>query len=245
MGVRGLCALIATRCLGSTQFHPNPTMRDHLPTATPTPMNHPGYRMWHLVVRACHVPRRAGWRPNLDRMHAVLSNVITERWSDKSRTEKVPCQTWDNATLLMETTDPASGDVFPWTLRTCRIAPGEKNSWYVQINGERACARWNSREPKILERLHDEGGGQTWRRMQTGCDTPHPTISGPIFEFGSSPMLCCTRGIFVHEPPSLFTGCVRPEETILSHEISTAALRARQNARSGRTGQPQPAGAAG
>jgi len=206
--------------------------------------------MGDLGMHACHVPLRAGWRPNLDRMHAVLSNVVTERWSDKSRTEKVPCQTWDNATLLMETTDPASGDVFPWTLRTCRIAPGEKNSWYVQINGERACARWNSREPKILERLHYEGGEQIWQRVQTGYDTPYPTISGPIFEFGFGDAMLQMWAAFVHElagcePPSLFAGCVRPEETTISHEIFTAALRAQHDGPPGRTGQPQQAGATG
>jgi len=31
------------------------------------------------------------------------------------------------------TLDPASGNTFPWTIKTFRIAPGQKNSWYIQV----------------------------------------------------------------------------------------------------------------
>jgi len=41
-----------------------------------------------------------------------------------------------------------------------------------------------------------------------------------------------------HEPPSWFAGCVRPEETSMSHEIFTAALRPQHRA------HPQHAGVA-
>lgn len=187
--------------------------------------------MGDLGMHACHVPLRAGWRPL--RVNAVLSNIRTERWADASRQRKVPCETWDNATLLIETRDPARDDAFPWTLRTCRIAPGEKNSWYVEVYGERACARWNSRDPKTLERLHYEGREQTWQRVQTGFDTAYPTITGAIFEFGFTDAILQMWAAFVYElagqtAPPLFGGCVRPDETAVSHHLFTAAIDSQQ-----------------
>ena len=56
-----------------------------------------------------------------------------------------PCETWDNATLFCETLDPASGERFPMTLKTQRIAPGEKDTWYLEILGTRAAARFSTR----------------------------------------------------------------------------------------------------
>jgi predicted dehydrogenase len=189
--------------------------------------------MGDLGMHACHVPLRAGWRPR--RVHAVLSDVVTERWSDKSRTEKVPCATWDNASLLIETEDPANATTFPWTLRTFRIAPGEKNSWYIAIYGEHASARWNSREPKILEVLEPREGEQAWQRLQTGYETAYPTITGGIFEFGFTDAILQMWAAFLWElaggaPPSLMAGCVKPEETAIGHDIFTAALRAEPEA---------------
>ncbi len=189
--------------------------------------------MGDLGMHACHVPLRAGWRPRPGKVHAVLSNIVTERWADTLRQKKVPCETWDNATLLIEAQDPGLGDVFPWTLRTCRIAPGEKNSWYVEVSGDKACARWNSRDPKTLELLRYEGGEQVWQHAQTGYDTAYPTITGGIFEFGFTDAILQMWAAFVHElaghqPPTRFASCVTPEETAVSHDIFTAALDAQR-----------------
>ena len=48
-----------------------------------------------------------------------------------------PCETWDNATLLCDAADPARRRPFPMTLKTQRIAPGEKNTWYLEVLGTR------------------------------------------------------------------------------------------------------------
>lgn len=183
--------------------------------------------MGDLGMHACHVPLRAGWKPRT--VSAVLDNVVTERWADKDKSSKVACETWDNATLLIETEDPEGGHRFPWTLRTFRMAPGEKNSWGVEIQGTRACARWNSRDTKTLEVLRHEGGDQTWQRVQTGYDTPYSTITGPIFEFGFTDAIQQMWAAYLHElageaPPSLFAGCATPEEASWSHAIFTAAV---------------------
>ena len=194
--------------------------------------------MGDLGMHACHVPLRAGWRPRS--VSAVLDNVVTERWADKDKTRKVPCETWDNATLLIDTEDPEAGHRFPWTLRTFRIAPGEKNSWGVELQGTRACARWNSRDPKTLEVLRYDtsgggGGEQTWQRAQTGYDTPYATITGPIFEFGFTDAIQQMWAAYLHElagetPPSRYAGCATPEEASWSHAIFTAALASHDEA---------------
>ena len=185
--------------------------------------------MGDLGMHACHVPFRAGWQPR--NVRAILGNIVTQRPDGKGAV--VPCDTWDNATLLIETEDPASGALFPWTLRTERISPGEKNSWYVEITGTKAAARYNTREPKRLELLKYDGGDQTWMQVQTGYETAFPTITGPIFEFGFTDAILQMWAAFAAELsgsklPSKFAGCATPEETAISHRLFTAALESQK-----------------
>jgi predicted dehydrogenase len=185
--------------------------------------------MGDLGMHVCHLPLRAGWQPHLNCVSAVLGNVVTERWSDKERTMKVPCKTWDNATVLIQTQDPQTGSEFPWTLRTFRIAPGELNSWYVEVLGEKASARWNSQNPKTLELMVYSGQEQVWQHVQTGYSTAFATITGGIFEFGFTDAMLQMWAAYLHELvgetlPSKFAGCVTPYEVAVSHRIFTAAL---------------------
>ncbi len=48
------------------------------------------------------------------------------------------CETWDNATLLCDVADPNTGNAFPTTFKTQRIAPGEKNTFYLKVLGTQA-----------------------------------------------------------------------------------------------------------
>ena len=186
--------------------------------------------MGDLGMHACHVPLRAGWRPRSVR--AVLNNIITERPDGKGNT--VPCETWDNATLLIDAVNPATGETFPWTLRTARIAPGEKNTWYLEILGTKASARFSTANPKVLELLEYSGGEQSWRSIQTGSETAYPTITGPIFEFGFTDAILQMWAAFVHElttrsVPSRFAGCVTPDEVAVTHRLFTAALESQRS----------------
>ena len=106
-----------------------------------------------LGLHACHVGFRAGWQPR--NVRAILSDIVKER--PDGRGGRAPCRTWDNATLLCETADPAGGDPFPWTLKTQRIAPGQKNHWYTEIMGTRASARWSRNESPTAERISRSG----------------------------------------------------------------------------------------
>ena len=182
-----------------------------------------------LGMHVCFIPFRAGWRPR--NVRAILSDLVKER--PDGRGSRVPCRTWDNATLFCEATDPVSGETFPLTVRTQRIAPGEKNTWYLEVYGMKASARFSTRDPKRLEWLEYTGGEQIWGRIQTGHETAFKTITGPNFEFGAPDAMLQMLAAFLHElihgrPLKRFAGCVTPPEVALSHGLFTAALKSQQ-----------------
>jgi predicted dehydrogenase len=181
--------------------------------------------MGDLGLHACHVPFRAGWLPR--NVRAVLSDIVKER--PDGRGGRVPCQTWDNATLLCETAGAAGGDPFPWTIRLQRIAPGEKNTWYIDIKGTQGCARFSTKNPKLLETLHYAGGEQSWLQTDIGYEPAFKAITGGIFEFGFSDACQQMLAAFTYEaahgrPLRSAAACLTPEDTALSHRLFTAAL---------------------
>lgn len=189
--------------------------------------------MGDLGMHVCHVPFRAGWTPVSVR--AVLSNIVQNRPDGIGGT--APCETWDNATLLCEAIDPETSETFPLTLKTFRIAPGEKNTWSLEILGTKGSARFSTKNPKRLETLDYTGGSvQQWGRLDMGHETAFPTVTGSIFEFGFTDSILQMWASFMFEimngrPRSRFAGCVTPEETTLSHRLFTAALLSQEENR--------------
>lgn len=188
--------------------------------------------MGDLGMHACHVPFRAGWVPR--NVRAILSDVVKERPDGKGG--RVPCRTWDNAILLSEVVDPLTGQPFPWTMKTQRIAPGQKNNWYTEIMGTKASVRWSSVSPDILEVMRYDGREQTWEQVQTGHDTAFKTVTGGIFQFGFTDSILQMWAAFLYEaahgrPLKRFAGCVTPEEALLSHKLFTAALTSQKERR--------------
>lgn len=181
--------------------------------------------MGDLGMHACHFPFRVGWIPR--NVRAVLSKVVTQRPDGKGG--MAPCETWDNATLLCETED-RDGTRFPWTIKTQRIAPGQKNTWYLEILGTQASVRFSTKNPKSLEYLAYDGGEQSWQQIDIGHSGAFKTLTGEIFEFGFSDSILQMTAAFMHEvahgqPLRASAGCVTPGETALSHRLFTAALR--------------------
>jgi len=181
--------------------------------------------MGDLGLHACHVPFRAGWRPR--NVRAVLSDIVKERPDGQGG--RAPCRTWDNATLLCETTGGPGGEPFPWTIRLQRIAPGEKNTWYVEIKGTTACARFSTKNPKRLETLYYAGGEQSWQQTDIGYEPVFKAVTGGIFEFGFSDACLQMLAAFTYElahgrPLRPSAGCLTPEDTALSHRLFMAAL---------------------
>ncbi len=184
-----------------------------------------------LGMHACHVPFRAGWNPK--NVRAVLSNIVKQRPNGKG--EMVPCETWDNGTLLCEMENPQTGEVFPWTFKSFRIAPGEKNTWYVKILGMKTSVRWSTKNPKLLEVMTYDGGEQTWGQIDMGMDMAFKSITGGIFESGFADAVQQMWAGYLYEmvhgePATAFSGCVTPDEAALSHRLFTAALQSQKNA---------------
>lgn len=185
--------------------------------------------MGDLGMHVCHVPFRAGFTPI--NVRAILSNIYTERPDGKGN--KVPKTTWDNATLFSLSRD-RDGASFPWTLKTQRIAPGQKNTWYLEIFGTQTSVRWSTADPKKLELLNYTGSDQTWQHLQVGYEPTYKTITGPIFEFGFTDAMLQMWAAYVYElagaaPKQVFATTVTPDETALSHRLFTAALTSQRN----------------
>jgi predicted dehydrogenase len=182
--------------------------------------------MGDLGPHVCTVPFRAGWVPR--NVRAVLSNIVPQRPDGKGGL--APCETWDNATLLCEAEDPTSGSTFPWTLRLARIAPGQKNNWYLEIYGTRASAKFSLNEANTLEILeYAPGREQTWQRIDLGHEVTYKSITGEIFQFGVCDAILQMWAAFLHEldrgqTPGRFAGGAAPEESVLWHKLFTAAL---------------------
>jgi predicted dehydrogenase len=167
-----------------------------------------------LGMHPCHMPFKAGWFPK--NVRAILSNIMTERPSKDG--QMVPCETWDN------------GTVFPLTIKTQRIAPGETDTWYFEVKGTRGCGRWSSTNPRRIELLsYTPGGDQAWQQVDMGWQAAFKGITGGIFEFGFTDCIQQMWAAFLHElhhgkPLSRFAACVTPEEVAYSHRLFTAAL---------------------
>lgn len=180
--------------------------------------------MGDLGMHACHMPFRAGWLPK--DVRAVLSNIVPERPDGKGG--MAPCETWDNATLFCIAED-AGGNEFPLTIKTQRIAPGHKNSWYLEILGTKASARWSSKQINTLEVLEYTGGEQVWQVIDMGHEMAYKSLTGVNFEAGFSDSILQMWAAFLYElengkPISRFAGCVTPDEVAASHRLFTGAL---------------------
>jgi predicted dehydrogenase len=185
--------------------------------------------MGDLGMHACHMPFRAGWIPQ--NVSAILSKIVRERPDGKGG--MAPCQTWDNATLFCLTEDTVLKQQFPMTIKTQRIAPGHKNTWYLEILGTKTSARWSSKQINTLEILEYTGGEQGWQVIDMGHEMAYKSITGGIFEAGFSDSILQMWAAFLYElhygkPLSKFAGCVTPEEVSLSHTLFTAALESNQ-----------------
>ena len=160
-------------------------------------------------------------------MRAILSNIVSERPDGKGG--KAECNTWDNATLFCDAECAPNQAAFPLTMKTQRIAPGEKNNWYLEVSGISASAKFSTRNPRRLELLEYHGGEQSWQQLDMGQETAFTTISGKIFEFGFTDAILQMWAAYVYELAEgrrlkTFAGCVTPDETALSHQLFTAAL---------------------
>jgi predicted dehydrogenase len=182
--------------------------------------------MGDLGMHALHLPLRFGMTPR--NLRAVLSDVVTERPDGEGR--MVRCDTPDNAVLLCE---PAAG--FPLRVETKRIAPGEMNTWTIEVDGTKGSIAFTTKAPKTLRVMdYEPGGPQEWRVTDLGSQSAYPSITGPIFEFGFADAIQQMWAAFVDElahGPDMRGPfrCATPEEAAATHRIFTAALESDRN----------------
>ncbi len=177
--------------------------------------------MGDLGMHTVHIPFRLGWKPS--RVYAQLQKVYHERPDGKGA--MVPCDTWDNA-LLHADVESEGSDV-PIRFEMKRLAPGETNTWFIEILGTDGGVKFSTKEPKTLWTFQ-RGKEQIWQRADLGFQVPFPTITGGIFEPGFADCFLQMWAAFLAERAGKLDdkfGCVTPAEAVASHELFAAALQ--------------------
>jgi predicted dehydrogenase len=183
--------------------------------------------MGDLGMHVVHVPFRLGWKPK--RVYAQLQKVFHER--PDGRGGMAPCDTWDNAMLHTEV--EIDGAEIPMRLEMKRLAPGETNTWFLEVLGTEGGVKYSTKEPKSLLTFKREKE-QYWQRTDLGFLGAFPTITGGIFEPGFPDCFLQMWAAFLAERAGKLEGrfgCVTPEEAVFSHEVFAAALRSREEKR--------------
>lgn len=178
-----------------------------------------------LGLHVAHVPLRLGWKPA--RLYAQLQKIYTER--PDGHGGMAACDTWDNATL--HGTAPIGGQAVPLTLEMKRLAPGETNTWLLEILGTDRGVRYSTKEPKTLWTYRRERE-QWWEKTDLGFAMPFRTITGGIFEPGFPDLLMQMWAAFLAERAGALGGrfgCATPDEAVASHELWAAALESHRD----------------
>nr|WP_068888335.1 Gfo/Idh/MocA family oxidoreductase [Pedobacter panaciterrae] len=182
--------------------------------------------MGDLGMHVLHLPLRLGWKP--ERIYAQLQKIITERPDGKGGV--AVCDTWNNATLNTQVN--IANELVPMTLEMKRIAPGETNTWYIEVLGTAGGVKYSTKDIKTLWtfKRNDE---QWWQRTDLGFKgMPFTTITGGIFEPGFPDCFMQMLAAYIAEREGLLNGrfgCVTPEEALNSHHVFDAALRSFNN----------------
>jgi len=183
--------------------------------------------MGDLGMHVVHVPFRIGWKPK--RVYAQLQKIYTERPDGKGG--MASCDTWDNA--LLHTDLEVDGLDVPLRFETKRLAPGETNTWFIEILGTEGGVKYSTKEPKTLWTF-TRGKEQIWQRTDLGFHGPFPTITGGIFEPGFPDCFLQMWAAYLAERAGALGdrfGCVTPEEAVQSHELFAAALESHNERR--------------
>ena len=176
--------------------------------------------MGDLGMHVLHIPLRMGWIP--ERVYAQLQRIITKRPDGKGGWSE--CDTWNNANL--STTLVIEGEELPMLFELKRLAPGETNSWFIEVLGTEGGVKYNTKDTKALWQFQ-RGKEQSWQRTDLGFQVAFPTITGGIFEPGFADSFMQMLAAFFAEREGFLNGrfgCVTPEEAVISHKIFQSAL---------------------
>lgn len=180
-----------------------------------------------LGMHVFHLPLRLGWKPG--RLYALLSKGYPERPDGKGGV--AVCDTWDNACIMSWIEPKGVANPFPLRSEMKRLAPGEMNTWFFEVNGTEGGVRFSSKKPKTLE-VFVRDGNQYWQQNDVGFDTQFKTITGGIFEVGFPDVIQQMWAAYLMEREGLLGdrfACVSVEEAVASQEIFAAALRSQNS----------------
>lgn len=175
-----------------------------------------------LGMHAMHIPLRMGWKPL--HLYARLQKIVPERPDGNGGT--AACDTWENALIAGEFAD-ATGLPVPITIETKRVAPGEINTWYLEVYGTQASYRFSTKEPKTLW-VFRRDKEQWWQKTDLANTPAFKVITIPITEFGFADCFQQMIAAFAAEWSGALGarfGCATPDEAVASHELWAAALR--------------------
>lgn len=178
-----------------------------------------------LGMHAVHVPLRMGWKPA--HVYARLQKLVTQRPDGKGGT--TVCDTWENALLAGEFLDAHAHPV-PITFEMKRVAPGETDTWYLEVIGTEASYRFSTKEPKTLW-VFRRDKEQWWQKTDLGNTPPFKVITPGITEFGFADCFQQMIAAFAAEWTGVLGerfGCVTPDEAVASHELWAAALNSQR-----------------
>ena len=173
-----------------------------------------------LGMHVVHVPLRLGWKPL--RVFAQLQNIVTERPNGKGG--MASADVWDNA--MLHTDVLIGGSEVPMRLEMKRIAPGETNTWFIELMGTEGAVKFSTKDPKTLWTFRRDKE-QIWQRIDLGHQMAFPVVTGPIFEAGFPDCFLQMWAAYISEREGALgdrLGCVTPEEAVLSHQLWAAAL---------------------
>jgi predicted dehydrogenase len=183
--------------------------------------------MADLGMHVVHIPLRLGWKPR--RVYAQLQKIYSER--PDGRGGMAVCDTWDNS--MLHTDVEIEEREVPMRLETKRLAPGETNTWFIEVLGTDGGVRYSTKEPKTLWTFaREKGKEQVWQRADLGHSMAFPTITGGIFEAGFPDCFLQMIAAFVAERAGELgdrLGCVTPDEAVMSHQIFEAALQSHES----------------
>ncbi|MVZ63904.1 Gfo/Idh/MocA family protein [Sphingobacterium humi] len=187
--------------------------------------------MGDLGIHVLHIPLRLGWRPEI--LFAQLQKIITKRPDGKGG--MADADTWNNAILTTQVHSDGDEPI-PMTLEMKRLAPGETNTWYIEVYGTEGGVKYSTKDTKALWTFNwNQGNEQSWQRTDLGFQVPFPTITGGIFEPGFPEAFMQMLAAFFAEREGKLDGrfgCVTLEEVLASHEIFDAALLSHQDRKS-------------
>ena len=174
-----------------------------------------------LGMHVVHLPLRLGWRP--ETVYAQLQKGYPRRPGSGGERE-VRCDTWDNA--MLHTWTMIGDHPVPMRLEMKRMAPGETNTWFIEVLGTDGGYRYSTKQPKTLWDFQ-RSNQQVWKQRDLGFSTPFKAVTGSIFEVGFPDVIQQMWAAYLLERAGLLGhhfGCVTPEEALASHQLFQAAL---------------------